>query len=228
MPPINWYYKIDGEEHGPVTSDDLRKMAVAGTLASNDLVRKEDMQDWVPANRLKGLEFANTAYDPYNEDYDPENETYEEGEYARARGDGYNEPIYAGFWLRFCAYFLDSLLLGFVNFGLGFAMGMVMGIMQLEPVIIQIAAQILGIVMFWLYFAVSESSEAQATPGKRILGIKVTGLNGERISFGRATGRTFAKYISGFTLMIGFIMAGFTEKKQALHDMIASCLVVKK
>ena len=75
MDPINWYYKINGEEHGPVTSDDLRKMAVAGTLNPNDLVRKEEMNEWVPANRLKGLEFANADYAPYDEDYDPENET---------------------------------------------------------------------------------------------------------------------------------------------------------
>jgi uncharacterized RDD family membrane protein YckC len=60
------------------------------------------------------------------------------------------------------------------------------------------------------------------------IGIKVTDLNGNRISFGRATGRYFAKILSGMILMIGYIMAGFTEKKQALHDMIASCLVVMK
>ena len=72
-----------------------------------------------------------------------------------------------------------------------------------------------------------ESSAKQATVGKMALGIIVTDLDGRRIGFGRATGRYFAKILSALTLGIGFLMAGFTERKQALHDMVASCLVVK-
>jgi uncharacterized RDD family membrane protein YckC len=81
----------------------------------------------------------------------------------------------------------------------------------------------------WLYFAYMESGERQATWGKQVLGVYVTDLAGNRISFGRASGRFFAKIISGLIpLMIGYIMAGFTERKQALHDMIASCLVLRR
>ena len=79
----------------------------------------------------------------------------------------------------------------------------------------------------WLYFALMESSSKQATLGKMALGIRVTDVNGNRIGFGRATGRHFAKILSGLILGIGFLMAAFTEKKQALHDMIAGTLVVK-
>jgi len=79
-----------------------------------------------------------------------------------------------------------------------------------------------------LYYALMESSEKQATVGKLAMGIKVTDMQGNRLSFGQATGRHFAKIISGLTLLIGYIMAGFTEKKQALHDIIVNCLVVKK
>jgi len=82
-------------------------------------------------------------------------------------------------------------------------------------------------VIQWLYFAVMESSKHQGTLGKLALGIKVTDMNGDRISFGRATGRYFGKIISGMIIYIGYIMAGLTEKKQALHDMMASCLVIK-
>jgi uncharacterized RDD family membrane protein YckC len=53
-------------------------------------------------------------------------------------------------------------------------------------------------------------------------------LAGSRISFGRATGRYFARWISNMTLTIGYIMAGFTAKKQALHDIIAGTLVMRK
>jgi uncharacterized RDD family membrane protein YckC len=84
------------------------------------------------------------------------------------------------------------------------------------------------LILQWLYYALMESSNKQATLGKLALGIVVTDLSGGRISFGRATGRYFGKIISGLILYIGFIMAGLTEKKQALHDIMASCLVVLK
>jgi uncharacterized RDD family membrane protein YckC len=84
------------------------------------------------------------------------------------------------------------------------------------------------VVLTWLYYALLESSPHQATIGKLAVGIKVTDENGNRVTLLRASGRHFAKIISAMILMIGFIMAGFTEKKQALHDMIANCLVIKK
>ncbi|PCI24877.1 hypothetical protein COB57_03855 [Candidatus Peregrinibacteria bacterium] len=80
----------------------------------------------------------------------------------------------------------------------------------------------------YIYYAKMESSENQATLGKMALGMKVTDMNGKRISFGRASGRYWGKILSGLTILIGYIMAGFTDKKQALHDMMAGCLVVNK
>ena len=85
----------------------------------------------------------------------------------------------------------------------------------------------LSLFLPWLYEAFMLSSEWQATVGKRAMSIMVTGVDGSRISFARATGRHFAKYISAFILCIGFIIAAFTAKKQALHDMIAETVVVK-
>jgi len=80
----------------------------------------------------------------------------------------------------------------------------------------------------WLYYAGLESSALQATLGKRLLGLKVTDLNGKKISFARATGRYIAKLVSIMTLGFGFMLAGMSPKRQALHDMIAGCLVVKR
>jgi uncharacterized RDD family membrane protein YckC len=80
----------------------------------------------------------------------------------------------------------------------------------------------------WLYFALMESSSKQGTLGKMALSIVVTDVNGNRITFGRATGRYFGKILSGLILYIGYIMVAFTEKKQGLHDMIAGTLVVNK
>lgn len=79
-----------------------------------------------------------------------------------------------------------------------------------------------------LYFTFMESSKAQATVGKMALGIKVTDLNGNKLDFGKAFVRNLCRLLSNFTFLIGYIIAAFTEKKQALHDIIAGTLVVKK
>lgn len=80
----------------------------------------------------------------------------------------------------------------------------------------------------WVYNAYMNSSQRRATFGKQFMGLKVTGLDGEEIGFGQATGRYFAKYISTFPLFAGFFIAPFTRKKQALHDMVAGTVVVKR
>jgi uncharacterized RDD family membrane protein YckC len=77
----------------------------------------------------------------------------------------------------------------------------------------------------WLYEAFMLSSPYQATLGKMIFGMKVTDLSGNRISFARATGRHFAKWLSGIILCIGYIMVALTERKQGLHDILAETLV---
>jgi uncharacterized RDD family membrane protein YckC len=100
----------------------------------------------------------------------------------------------------------------------------VMGIVSL---ILTFAA--ISLLLSWLYHAYFESSDWQATPGKRVMSIYVTDMNSQRLSFLHATGRFFAKIITGLIpLGIGYIMAGFTERKQALHDMIAGTLVVRR
>ena len=78
------------------------------------------------------------------------------------------------------------------------------------------------------YFVLLESSRRQATIGKRILGIKVGDSEGKRISIGKATLRLFGKWLSGQILLVGYLMAFFTEKKQALHDFLAGTFVFEK
>ncbi|HET9015573.1 MAG TPA: RDD family protein, partial [Thermomicrobiaceae bacterium] len=86
-------------------------------------------------------------------------------------------------------------------------------------------ATLIWLIVPWLYYALMESSPYQATLGKLAAGIVVTDEFGGRISFGRASGRYFAKWISYLTFFIGFVVAGFTKQKQALHDLIAGTLV---
>jgi uncharacterized RDD family membrane protein YckC len=147
---------------------------------------------------------------------------------------------YAGFWLRFLAYLIDSLVLSVPAVFFVFLMfaGMAGSLSQIERrnEVVPVLGSILFFILFyvllfagiWLYYAIMESSSWQATLGKKALNLQVTDLEGRRISFGRATGRFFGKIISGMILNIGYIMAGFTEKKQALHDMIAGCLVIRR
>ena len=88
---------------------------------------------------------------------------------------------------------------------------------------------LLNVVVFfagWLYFALQESGAHQATIGKRMMGLRVFDMNGQRISFGRASGRYFAKILSALILLIGFVMIAFTARKQGLHDMIAGTVVL--
>ena len=93
--------------------------------------------------------------------------------------------------------------------------------------VLAICGGLAGLMVSWLYSALMESSATQGTLGKMALGIIVTDMNGDRITFGKATGRFFGKIISSLILCIGFLMIAFTDRKRGLHDMIASTLVVK-
>jgi len=109
--------------------------------------------------------------------------------------------------------------------GLGLA-GMMSGVPHLGLTVLGGGVTIIAMIFgSWLYEAFMESSSYQATLGKMIFGMKVTDLNGNRISFERATGRHFAKWLSTMILGIGYIMVGFTERKQGLHDLLAGTLV---
>jgi len=142
---------------------------------------------------------------------------------------------YGGFWLRFVAAVIDGILVGVViwpvSLMIGVTIGLAGGAVSMPGIGVHIVNGVVSFVLSscasWIYEAAMESSSKQATVGKMALGLKVTDLEGRRISFPRATGRHFAKYVSGMILAIGYIMAGFTERKQALHDMIAGTLVVR-
>ncbi len=131
---------------------------------------------------------------------------------------------------------IDQLILMVAGAVGGFIIGLIVGFTMgaggagLEEIqaIAGLFGNIFGIIITWLYYASMESSRKMATLGKMALGLIVTDMSGRRISFGRATGRHFGKIISGLLLCIGFFMAGFTQRKQALHDMMANCLVLRR
>jgi uncharacterized RDD family membrane protein YckC len=135
----------------------------------------------------------------------------------------------ASFALRVLAFVVDSLVLAL--FGLG---GLVIALLAAQALPSEAREATGGIVLLlvvpasFLYFAVMESSRLQATLGKRAVGIGVTDLSGQRISVGRASVRCLAKILSGIPCYAGFFLAAFTEKRQALHDILASTMVVRR
>lgn len=151
---------------------------------------------------------------------------------------------YGGFWLRFLAYLIDGAVIAIgvcvVAIPLFFLTGLGAFLSEIHPeedwnengAWVLIAVFLLfgtaSLVVTWLYHAWMESSEWQATVGKKALDLVVTDMDGRRVSFGRATGRHFAKIVSNMIYPFGHILAGFTEKKQALHDMIAGCVILRR
>jgi uncharacterized RDD family membrane protein YckC len=158
---------------------------------------------------------------------------------------------YAGFWLRFVAFILDALILGIPMGMILFSQLMRSGVLnsittfppaspeeitRLVGTNILVRFSLLAIFAEWLYYALLESSAWQATLGKKALGLYATDLGGRRMTFGRATGRYFGMVMFRIIPLLGplllfpidCICAGVTEKRQALHDMIAGCLVVRK
>jgi len=136
----------------------------------------------------------------------------------------------AGFLKRMVAIIIDSFILTFVTFAVMFTIIYFVGGILSNPEVMQKInsfGMLIDVVIIWLYFALQESGEAQATVGKRVMSIYVTSKAGDRLSFAQATIRYFSKYLSSI-FMIGFIMAAFTKNKQGLHDLIADTLVVNR
>jgi uncharacterized RDD family membrane protein YckC len=150
------------------------------------------------------------------------------------------DRVFAGFWNRFGGYLIDAIILSVITIVISFFIGVLYGISMyssrshysnnsdLALTGLTIIIYFIAFLIALFYFSIQESSVHQATFGKRAVGVIVTDYQGNRISFGRAVGRFFGRIVVLFTLGIGYIIIGFTEKKQGLHDYIASTYVVFK
>ena len=133
------------------------------------------------------------------------------------------DPTYAGFWRRLLAFLIDYLVIGVVQLGL-YSVSLLRLGGDPKTVSASIAASSAAT---WAYFAVMESSPLQATLGKLAIGIRVADARGGPLTFRRASLRYWAKWLSSLTLMIGWLMAAFTPRRQALHDVVARSVVVR-
>jgi uncharacterized RDD family membrane protein YckC len=143
---------------------------------------------------------------------------------------------YAGFWIRFLAWLIDFILLWILSLGTHTIIRLSAGMAVFPlwtwrgasgPPALNCAEGLVGLVVGWLYGALFESSASQATLGKQALRLRVTDMTGRRISFARATGRHFAKFVSAIILGVGFLMVAFTGRRQGLHDMMAETVVLR-
>lgn len=226
----------NGERHGPYKEADVRQWLRSGEASGEDLGWYDGLADWQPLSVLFPEEMSQptAAASPPSMSAAPLPPT-----------TMVTLENYAGFWKRLLAYIVDSLALYIPSKLIAGAMGAGAAEARLNEAV-QAAgtnftvaleayrhyfaevstANLLVTLMAWLYFAFCESSSWQGTLGKLAVGIRVTDLHGTRISLPRALGRYPAKFLSVLTLGFGFLMAGWTSRKQALHDMLASTLVL--
>jgi uncharacterized RDD family membrane protein YckC len=238
-----WYYARNNQQAGPVTFEQLQHLAVTGGLIGTDLVWTEGMSAWTPAATTPGLFAAPGGAAPAGSNFATPYSTQMGGmPAAQVPYGGPQQPgpqflgyysqmgafNYAGFWIRLLAYIIDTVIVTVASFVVGFVFGVVMGALRVDPDVIRMFGALIGGAIGILYYPLMESSAAQATFGKTALGLKVVDMNGARISVGRAFGRWAGKILSGLILCIGYIMIAFSDKKQGLHDQMASTLVVYK
>ncbi len=228
----------DGERHGPYKEEDVREWLRSGQVNPNDLAWYDGLADWQPLSVLFPDVKAPDAPVSDNPYAAPSSPLLPQVTTAALED-------HAGFWKRVAAYIIDAIILYIPQFLIEKAFGVDAAKEALQQaatnagtdVNLIMAAQgqfysamwpamLLSFVIAWLYFALCESSAWQGTLGKLALGIRVTDLDGRRISFPRALGRYLAKILSAMILLIGFLMVAWTQRKQGLHDMICGTLVL--
>jgi uncharacterized RDD family membrane protein YckC len=204
------YLHRDGQRTGPFSLEEVNRQLAAGRLNPTDLGWSESSPGWKPLLSFVGVIVPGGAS-------------------STAAPIGMATPVtfgllrYAGFWIRAVAFAIDLIILTLLFlFVAAFCLRNYGGdSYSLRPITIQS-------VISFLYFALFWSSPMQATLGQKFCGLKVVdGIGARRISLMRALSRTFALVLSGLLLGIGYLMAAFTERKRALHDMVADTCVVK-
>lgn len=231
-----WYYSADGSaRQGPVSAQALNALGLPATA----MVWREGLAAWEPitshfaasaaapapsrsAQAIPGMQ--DVGGDPYNSHpqiqaastqnpYAAPSAPLQTPAHAGVHHD--HDVVYAGFRKRAAAYLIDYFIVAFGTGIVSLILGDTLG--TLAAIVLAIA-----------YYAGMHASTHQATLGKMAVGIKVVDDNGGRISFGRAVLRIFATILSAIIFLIGYIMAAFTERKRALHDILCSTLVVDK
>jgi len=250
---MSWYYADNNERRGPIEEAAFQALVNAGTIKPDTLVWRDGLADWVPYSQAAStVSYATVASaSPGGVVSAPassavactqcgrlfpadETVTYE-GQHVCAGckplffqkikegGLVTGQRVYAGFWIRFCAKFVDGIILNIVGRLLGLMIGVAFHGNNQAVMIAMLLAVIIN-ATYVIYF----TGKYGATPGKMACKIQVIRGDGSPMTYGRATGRYFAEILSTLTLFIGYIMVAFDEEKRALHDRICDTRVVRK
>ena len=254
---MNWYYVDAGQQAGPVDDAQLEELVRTGRVQSDTLVWNEGLTNWLPYSQVKAGGPPGAGVPPVGASAPSGSEAVcaecggvfnlqDTIPYGNIRvcanckpvfmqklaegarlNDG--QMVYAKFWTRFAAVFLDGLILYVVNFvigligGLGFSQAI--GAQPTRAIALQIILAFVQLVIGMSYEAILIGKYG-ATLGKMACKIKVVTAEGGKVSYGRAFGRYFAKMLSGLICGIGYFMAAFDDEKRALHDRICNTRVV--
>jgi uncharacterized RDD family membrane protein YckC len=252
---MQWYYSNKGQRVGPVSQAEFEKLVHDGVITADTLVWRDGMPEWRPFSVVVpgGIPPA----DPDTEICAVSGKRYPRREMVQYEGkwisaehrdafferlrEGIPQPgqfVYAGFWIRFCAKFLDGIILAIIGACLNMTIAyLVLGspnylgraLLKYSPhdrLVFQAISFPLGIAVAIVY-ACFFILRWDATPGKMALGLKLVRSDGERLSAGRIIGRYFSEWLSAIILCIGYIMVAFDEEKQALHDRICDTRVIR-
>jgi uncharacterized RDD family membrane protein YckC/Tfp pilus assembly protein PilE len=243
------WLQLDGKVRGPVSEAYARNAVDKGALSRQTHACIKGEAAWQPLEKLLGWQAPPAPVDDVAAGMSFSAwDTSAAGESMDGAGSGFSSrpnananaklpdnmaSVYGGFWMRLAALLIDTLILCALLFAI--IIGLVLsgafgtasnGKEPQETLVLLCIASVF--VVPWLYFALFESSTRQATPGKLALGLRVTDENGRRVSFGRALGRNLGRYLSQLFFYLGYLMAGWTSRKQAMHDLIAGTFVVNR
>jgi uncharacterized RDD family membrane protein YckC len=250
---MSWYYAESNERRGPIDDGTFQSLVAAGKVTPETLVWSEGMADWMPYGQVGSIAASPAAVPAIpatsvigaRSDVQPCRECGREfpvdemisydGRYVcasckptffqkiREGAAVAGEREYAGFWIRFCAKFVDGILMNILGRLLGLA---VAGVVTDADTALYVASGI-GLIIgatYTIFFV----GKYGATPGKMACKLQVIRADDSPMTYGRATGRYFAELLSAFTLSIGYLMAAFDPEKRALHDRICDTRVVRK
>ncbi len=250
---MQWYYAVNKDRKGPVDQAEFDRLVASGVVTNDTLVWHQGMTEWQAYATVIGTPGADadSAICAVSGKRYPKREMIQyEGQWISAehrdeffqrQREGVTIPgrmEYARFLARFCAKFLDGIIVGLIGMVANFVLAAVLLGSWNYFVAQKAAAGTSAAVFFMLVsnavgigigvsYSVFFVRKFSATPGKMALGLKLVRADGSPLSVGRIVGRHFAEWVSGIILLIGYIMAGFDEQGRALHDRICDTRVIK-
>ena len=243
---MSWHYNDGGKAAGPVADDEFEKLVASGKIQPQTLVWREGMASWQPFSAMSpgaAVVAASRVCCECGKSF-PEDEvirfnatwvcaTCKPVFFQRLREGATSALVmeYGGFWLRFLAKMVDTIILSMAGFVMGLVVGGIMATRTGKElgwayILMQVFLMLFGMVTSAAY-TIGFVGKFGATPGKMACGLKIVRPDGRPLTYGRACGRFFAEWLSGMTLYVGYIMVGFDREKRALHDHICDTRVVR-